>query len=495
MTNNGLDVPLTPRPPSHLPPDLYKPAHSNSTHPSSSPTHANAFQASHPNWSHLLFPSHWHFLKHESAGAGPFTTKLVHKTPSGHRVHWESRKHRKRLKQHIEAPTASGQPTAQPPPRASLCWRMFPYKPGHIAWWTAVLFDIGSLCFVFSSICAFIPGVYNYENRDIGYVGWVAFTGSMFFTVGSFFQFGEVMSAPIVAMYHEMSTSQWNHLRHKANKGHALLNNQQQQQANGNNEHPSNNNSGNSGNGSDEASHPSATRANLSSLLFRLDFYVAFIQLIGAIAFSINTFAFSGSFILTVDETTGLVFFCDVFASCCFTISGYLAIMEITHSIIPFKPLPLSNSLLSVEWHITWNNFLGGIGFLLNGILIIYYPDPGQLPPVYPLLIGSVFFQIGSHLQYMEQADTHQQQQPQPQQQQQGQQGGQQHGQERQKADGDGHGNDGRDGQAMELQHQQQQQQQPTAEGRLERGDGGGGSVEDGRGAATVNGQYANGMR
>ena len=167
--------PLTPKLTSNLPFDFHKPA-SHSTSDSSSPSSHAAYQASHPHWSHLLFPSHWKHLPHLSAGAGPFTTKLVHQTPSGHRVHWESRKHRKRLRQHVEAnPSAapSGpQPhhapqSSQQAPADLLPWysRWFPLKLDSIAWWTAILFDIGSLCFVFSSICEFIPGVYNNTNR------------------------------------------------------------------------------------------------------------------------------------------------------------------------------------------------------------------------------------------------------------------------------------------------------------------------------------------
>ena len=365
-------------------------------------------------------------------------------------MQWESRKHRKRLKQHVEPATgahaASQQSPADLPP-----WyqRWFPFKPDHIAWWTAVLYDLGSLCFVFASICSFIPGVYNNVDLDIGAVGWASFAGSVFFTIGACFQLGEVMSTPIIAKWQDMTHKQREYMKLRAYKGRPegeQLSDQQQQQANG---------SASDGGDSDGASHATAVQANLSSLLYRLDFHVAWIQWLGTIAFNINTFAFSGSFVLTQPELTGLVDFCDVFASCCFTISGYLSVLEVTHTLIPFKSLPLSNSLKSIDWWLTWFNFLGGVGFLLNGILIIYYPDPGQLQPAYPLLIGSVFFQIGSHLQYMEQADTHNTNREQPQADSNG--ATQQH--EPQKVDANGEGRQA----AVHLQSQESQ---------LERGEG-----------------------
>ncbi len=397
-------------------------------------------------------------------------------------MHWESRKHRKRLQQHTEAPHADAaqrrplKRQGEELPPASLCSRMFPFKPAHIAWWTAVLFDIGSFCFVFSSICEFIPGVYDSLHLDTGFVGWVAFTGSMFFTIGSWLQLGEVVSAPILSTYHTMSKQQWKHAIEKAYKGRPqqpLLDDQQQQQ-----QQQQASGGGQSGSGSQ---HGSATQDNLSSLLFRLDFHVAWIQLIGAMAFSINTFAFSGSFMLTQPQITGLVDFCDVFASCCFTISGYLSIIECTHSIIPFKKLPLSNSLTSIEWHITWYNFLGGIGFLLNGIFIIYYPDPGQLTPAYPLLLGSLFFQAGTHLQYLEQADKHKKpDEQQPEQQQQRKQ------QEMNGTAENGHGHSYTNGATMA--HQQ------LAVRQIEEGAGSGSGSSDGVGVVTMNGQYAAGV-
>jgi len=318
-------------------------------------------------------------------------------------------------------------------------------------------------------------------------VGWVAFAGSVFFTIGACFQFGEVVSTPIIAKYHDMTREQSYHMKLKAYKGRPdaeRLNGQQQQQQQQQQQADVGNGDGSRG---DDVDHPSPSRANLSSLLYRLDFHVAWIQWIGTIAFNINTFAFSGSFELTQPELTGLVDFCDIFASCCFTISGYLAIVEVTHRVLPFKRLPVGNSLRSIDWWLTWFNFLGGVGFLVNGILIVYWPDPGQLQPGYPLLIGSVFFQIGSHLQYLEQADTHNTNREQTEEagtqsggaEQQQQQQPQQASHELQKVDANG---DGR--YAPPAQHGQ------TVQGQLERGEGGGGR-ENGH---AMNGHYVDGV-
>ena len=379
--------PTSLRPPSHIPSDL----HSSST----------SLVSNHPHRS-LFFPSHWSHLPHLSLGAGPFITKLVHQLPSGWRVHWESRKHRKRVAQRVESPTAESiqqrgtgelksseaadvRRVEEEKARRKIPWyapqRLFPWHPYRIAYWTAVLFDVGSLCFVFSSICAFIPRIYDSASLNTGYVGWTAFAGSVFFTIGSVFGVWEVVKAPLIATVYPLSHERERQL-------HAV--------AQGAADKP-------------KATSPSASSSpspppSFLGLLWRLDFWVTVIQLIGAISFNLNTLFFSGYFTLSQAELTGLVDFCDVFASCLFTISGYLSILEVTHSLYPVTSHPLDD-LTRIDMHITWNNTLGGIGFLLNGILIIYYPDPGQLPPAYPLLIGSVFFQIGSHLQFLEQGD------------------------------------------------------------------------------------------
>ena len=387
MSSSSSSSPAAgPLPPSYIPSTL----HSSSA----------SVAAPHPHRrGSLLFPSHWLHLPHLNRGAGPFTTRLVHELPTGHHVLWESRRHRKRVAQRIEDPSASflqakqakgelsGEDAAalhhasDERRRLRLPWyrRLFPFYPWRIAWWTAVLFDVGSLCFVFSSICEFIPSIYTSLHLNTGYVGWTAFVGSVFFTVGSVAGVLEVLKAPLMAKWYPMK---WKEEQKINDRGKQLADDK-----------------------AAAATPQSAPPApSFASLLARLDFWVTIIQLVGAVAFNINTFAFSGSFELSTAQLNGLVYFCDIFASCCFTISGYLSVMEVTHSFLPLSSDPLKD-VSSLEWYVTIQNFLGGLGFLLNGIVLIYYPNAGQLPPAYPLLLGSVWFQIASHLQYIEQAD------------------------------------------------------------------------------------------
>lgn len=88
----------------------------------------------------------------------------------------------------------------------------------------------------------------------------------------------------------------------------------------------------------------------------------------------------------------------DITASCCFVISGYLSVIEATHKWYP--DIEMNNT----GWWAAWNNTLGGIGFLLNGVLFIWYP--GLVPSTIPLLIGSIFFLIGSYISWYEQCKT-----------------------------------------------------------------------------------------
>jgi len=194
------------------------------------------------------------------------------------------------------------------------------------------------------------------------------------FTIGSFFGVMEVVKAPIVCHWYALRTEESSRVERMAKEEKR------------------------------KKMKEAGQTTTFDGLLTGLDFYETTIQLIGAIAFNINTFSASGSFTLTPAQTTGLVNICDIFASCCFTVGGYLSIDEVTHSILPITS---PSQLKSLDFYITWMNFLGGVGFLLNGVLLIYYPLLGQLPPAYALLIGSVFFQIGSHLQFMEQADKY----------------------------------------------------------------------------------------
>ena len=356
------------------------------------PHSADSLTASHPHRPNLLFPSHFTPLPSHSSGAGPFLTKLSFLLPSGHHVFWESRKHRKRVAQTVDTPdeatiqaqtdrgelspkrAQSLRSVARAREKLRVPWyaRLLPFHPRRIAYWTAVLFDLGSLCFVFSSICAFIPGIYDSEYLNTAMVGWTGFAGSVLFTVGSVLGVAEVLKAPLVALMYPMA-----HEHERAVDQRAKVS-------------------------TNTPPTPDAT-ASLVALLRRLDFWVTSVQLVGAVAFNINTLFFSGAFTLTQAQTTGLVDFPDVFASCCFTLSGYLSMLEVTHSALPVTSV---HDLAKLDWNITLNNFLGGIGFLINGVLIIYYPNAGQLQPAYPLLIGSLFFQVGSHLQFMEQADT-----------------------------------------------------------------------------------------
>ena len=329
------DVPPAP---SYLPSGLHSPS-------------SSLVSSSHPHRS-LFFPSHWSHLPSLTAGAGPFVTRLVHQLPSGHRVFWESRKHRKRRAQHVEDPpvSAPGQPTtAQPkqrPPRHPWRETAFPFHPWRLAYWTAVLFDIGSLCFVFSSICEFIPGVYDSLYLDTWMVGWVAFIGSVFFTLGSVFGVAEVIKAPLMVKVYPMA-------------------------------HPAKKELETSAKTAAEKSDSDSPTPTFRQMLRRLDFWVTSVQLVGALAFNINTAAFSGSFTLTQPQLTGLVDFCDVFASCCFTLSGYLSIMEVTHSFLPLTAHPL-NDLTKLDMHITWTNFLGGIGFVSGHTHFAFWPFETQ---------------------------------------------------------------------------------------------------------------------
>ena len=127
------------------------------------------------------------------------------------------------------------------------------------------------------------------------------------------------------------------------------------------------------------------------------------IQWVGTILFNINSVTTAGIFPSGSDPTVKAIFYGltvgpDIAASCTFIIAGYLQVCESTHQFLP--DIELDN----LGWYSGYNNALGGVGFLINAVGFMF-AQQGYLPAI-PLLIGSVFFFIGSFLLWYEQCKT-----------------------------------------------------------------------------------------
>ena len=108
---------------------------------------------------------------------GPFVTSRTYRTPDGSSVTWTSRRHRKGL--------GLAQEIATRPRR----WLALTWAPTKVTWWTAVLFMIGSACFVVGSFPPYVHHVSVHADA-LTY-----FVGSIFFTSAGYLQFLEVSNA------------------------------------------------------------------------------------------------------------------------------------------------------------------------------------------------------------------------------------------------------------------------------------------------------------
>src|SRR5437879_1570264 len=112
---------------------------------------------------YVELPEGWERVS--SDGPGPFVTTEMLRRPDGSLGQWNSRAHRK----------GSGDPAdgaAQAGARGERVW----WHPGRRSWWMAILFAVGSLCFVVAAV------VSQWGSASRPGIGVTFFVGSIFFT-------------------------------------------------------------------------------------------------------------------------------------------------------------------------------------------------------------------------------------------------------------------------------------------------------------------------
>ena len=206
-----------------------------------------------------IVPADWELVA--AAGPGPFITRASFRRPDGAEIEWTSRRHRKgqgvRL---LGAPSTAPQSAVRRPavPRRT--------------WWIAVLFAVGSLCFVLGALPA-------YSTRVSARVDGVTFfVGSIFFTSASLLCFLEAANSPAAIV------------------------------------------------------DGPARRFRLGVWRPRsIDWWATAIQLIGTLFFNVMTLrAMNAAW--TTSEEDRLVWRPDVIGSICFLVASYLAWAEVCHS-------------------------------------------------------------------------------------------------------------------------------------------------------------------
>ncbi|HET6503475.1 MAG TPA: hypothetical protein VFG87_22220 [Amycolatopsis sp.] len=205
--------------------------------------------------------------------AGPFTTGVTYRRPDGRTVEWSSRWHRKH----------NSRLSRVRPARDSVLW-----APHRASWWIAVLFIVGSMCFLIGPLPGFSAFVGGYVDAA------VFFAGSIFFTAAAALQWLETINA---------------------DRG------------------------------------PTAAGAGVRLLAWepsRVDWWSSGIQLVGTVFFNITTFRALGT-IVDVPSYDRLVWRPDAFGSTCFLVAGYLAYAEVADGFLRRPPWRLEGGLVTVN--------------------------------------------------------------------------------------------------------------------------------------------------
>ncbi len=191
----------------------------------------------------------------ERTAVGPFTTHVLFRHPDGSLRAWSSRHHRKH------------RPGSE---RDGIWW-----APRRASWWIAILFAIGSTCFLVGPFPGFV------ELVGSGTDGIVFFVGSIFFTSAAALQCLETFNA---------------------DRG------------------------------------PVAGDRRFRLLAFephRIDWWSSVVQFVGTLFFNVSTFQALQSG-LGADSYDRLVWKPDLLGSACFLVSGYLAYVEVCGGL--FRP-------------------------------------------------------------------------------------------------------------------------------------------------------------
>jgi hypothetical protein len=217
-------------------------------------------------------PPGWTVVDRRSAGH--FTTAITYRHPDGRLVEWSSRRHRK----HSSRLSRVGGG------RDRVLW-----APQRASWWIAVLFMLGSSCFVVAPLPAYLSRVGGRAD------GATFFVGSLLFTSAAFLQWLETINAdpaPHVAGHGAVRVIAWEPRR--------------------------------------------------------IDWWSSGVQLLGTLFFNVTTFRAlstpigSGSY-------DRLVWRPDAFGSICFLVAGYLAYVEVTGGLLHTPPGTLEGTVVSVN--------------------------------------------------------------------------------------------------------------------------------------------------
>lgn len=205
-------------------------------------------------------------------------------------------------------------------------------------------FGLGSVCFALGSLPLFFGHV------PASAVSWTFAVGSVFFTWAAALQYGETARAP-----------------------EGIL---------------------------DPTHRPGRVATLLQWRPHRVDWWAAFVQLVGTACFNVSTFAATRSD-LSLSADRHLVWAPDVYGSICFLVASWLAYAEVNRGVLPRPDR-------SVGWWIVGVNLAGSVAFGVSAVAARYVGDSAE-PANIELVnlgtfVGAVAFGVGAVLLPVESA-------------------------------------------------------------------------------------------
>lgn len=306
---------------------------------------------------------------------------------------WQSRAHRKQVPHRQNFRRTGDRP-----------WYSYLYswKPCVFAWWVAFTFTFGSLIFVAVAAVLLNPKYANDKETAL-FLGGFALCGAFIFIIGGTCQVLEILQAPLVLTGPHLTRLSVTSSLRPSISTESL--------------------SGNltpvhkelvlgpfvplpGKNGFDVLCSADINLCERISVVFlefrRIDLCLSWIQWIGTILFVVNSFGTAGIWSTTDSPEVnyrlflGVTIVPDIVASCTFVIAGWLQVVEASHCWYGgFHPR-------NIGWLAGVSNTLGGLGFLANALA--WYFVQGGFISALTLLIGSVFFLIGSAIAWIEQS-------------------------------------------------------------------------------------------
>jgi len=248
-------------------------------------------------------PEGWERLGAE--GPGPFVTAERFRTPDGRVVRWRSRPHRKSSPGRRRV-AREGQDAH----REGVWWR-----PRRRQWWMAVLFVIGSFCFLLGGVAA------QWSKTSRPAIGVVFFVGSIFFTCAAYLQYAEAVNV-------ERTVEPAPGSRH------------------------------------------AGLWRPVSWEPRRIDWLAALVQFVGTLFFNVTTFA-GMKHGFTVHQSNARVWAPDAAGSIAFLVSSELAYAEVCHRWLGWR-------WTSLSWRIVALNLLGSIAFGVSAVASFVEPATGE---------------------------------------------------------------------------------------------------------------------